>query len=131
MLARLLQHLHALEPEFWLPLPLIGILLWIAGGIGIELLVKQSSSPVVPLHRELQFNVQPVVNFLEIRAEIYKSQNHTSVKAIKIFGLSAEPESVEFDLPTTIPTEVELAISQHLGIPIKTVRRLVSYQIHE
>lgn len=115
--------------EFWMPLPLIGLIFWLGGGLVTEHILNQSSSPVLPLRQALQFNVQPAVNFLEIRADLDRSQNRTNVTAIQISEVNAYPKRVQFELATTEFDQVEVGIAQRLEIPTELVRRLVSYRM--
>jgi hypothetical protein len=119
-------------PEFWLPLPLLGIGFWVLGGLITEQLLNQSFSPVMPLGDEVQFNIQPLANWLEIRAELDQSKGITRVEAIQVDpNLNSEPESITFELPTTEFEAVEWAIAQKLEVPVESVRSLVSYRIRD
>lgn len=117
-------------PEFWLPLPLLGLGFWIIGGLITEQLLEHSFSPVTPLGDEVQFNIQPPLNFLEIRAKLDPAKGTTQVEAIRVdLDLNSAPESIAFEVPAAEFEAVERAIAQQLEIPVETVRQLVSYRV--
>ncbi|NJO73889.1 MAG: hypothetical protein HC833_09155 [Leptolyngbyaceae cyanobacterium RM1_406_9] len=100
--------LSALMPEFWLPLPLLGIGFWVIGGLITEQLLDHSFNPVTPLGDEVQFNIQPPINLVEIRARLDKTKGITQVEAIQVdFETNSVPRSIKFEVPTTNFAEVE------------------------
>ena len=124
--SRWLQTLRPLLLEFWLPLPLLGIIFWLGGNFVNSQVLSRSYSTVTKLKADTQQQVQLPVTVLVIQAQIERSEGITKV-AVK----TADPElkKLEFEFPVTQVSQVEALIAQKLGLSREDVRKLVRYQI--
>ena len=124
--SRWLQTLRPLLLEFWLPLPLLGIIFWLGGNFVNSQVLSRSYSTVTKLKADTQQQVQLPVTVLVIQAQIERSEGITKV-AVK----TADPElkKLEFEFPVTQVSQVETLIAQKLGLSREDVRKLVRYQI--
>ncbi|KAF3884957.1 MULTISPECIES: hypothetical protein [Nostocales] len=111
--------------EFWLPLVLLGFVLWVGGGCVMDGILSQ------PDHGEshLKVEMQPIkprqTLRLFIKAEIDKQRGisrvevKTAYKAVK--GLT-------FVFPVTEASQVEAAIAKELGLLPEDIRSVMYYQ---
>ena len=125
-LPRWLQFLRPLWLEFWLPLPLLGIIFWLGGNVVTSQVLSRPYSTVSKLQADAQQEVQLSVTVLVIKAEIEKSESLTSVEV-----KTADPEltRLKFEFPVTEVSQVEEAIAQKLGLSREHVKKLVRYQV--
>jgi cell division protein FtsX len=120
------QLLHSSLLEFWLPLPLLGVLFWFSGNLMAEQILSRSYDSVNKLQADNQLDVKLSMTVVFIQAEIDKTKGVTLV-AIKTTDSSLK--KLEFEFPNTNISQVETAIAQELGMSIENVRKLVRYQI--
>ncbi|MBD1892099.1 hypothetical protein [Coleofasciculus sp. FACHB-SPT9] len=123
---RWLQRLHFLGLEFWLPLPLLGIIFWVGGGLVTDQALSRSYDTVDKLQADTQLEVQLSVTLLVIKAEIDKEQGFTKVQ---VKTTDSTLKKLEFEFPVTEFSQVEAAIAQELGLSAENVRTLVRYQL--
>jgi len=125
-LPRWLQFLRPLWLEFWLPLPLLGIIFWLGGNAVTSQVLSRPYSTVSKLQADTQQEVQLTVTVLVIKAEIEKNEGLTSVEV-----KTADPEltRLKFEFPVTEVSQVEEAIAQKLGLSREHVKKLVRYQV--
>ncbi|MEW5860814.1 MAG: hypothetical protein AB1861_26155, partial [Cyanobacteriota bacterium] len=109
---RWLQVLHSLGLEFWLPLPLLGIIFWVGGGLVTDQALSRSYDTVDKLQADTQLEVQLSVTLLVIKAEIDKEQGFTEVQ---VKTTDSTLKKLEFEFPVTEFSQVEAAIAQELG----------------
>jgi hypothetical protein len=123
---RWLQALRPLWLEFWLPLPLLGILFWLGGNFLTSEVLSRPYSTLSKLQADTQQEVQLSVNVLTIKAQIERSQGITEVDV-----KTADPELIrlKFEFPVTEVSQVEAAIAQKLGLSREDVKKLVRYQV--
>ncbi|HBB31901.1 MAG TPA: hypothetical protein DDZ80_09345 [Cyanobacteria bacterium UBA8803] len=122
------QDLHLLWLEFWLPLPLLGVLFWLGGNLTIDRVLSRPYTTASKLQADTEREVQLPVTVLLIKAEIKKSEGLTKVE-IK----TADPmlKKLEFELPITQFEQVEASLAQKLGLSREDVRKLARYQLKE
>jgi hypothetical protein len=125
-LPRWLQALHPLWLEFWLPLPLLGIIFWLGGNAVTSQVLSRPYSTVSKLQADTQQEVQLSLTVLVIKAEIEKNEGLTSVEV-----KTADPEltRLKFEFPVTEVSQVEEAIAQKLGLSREDAKKLVRYQV--
>lgn len=125
---RWLQALHSLGLEFLLSLPLLGLAFWVGGGLITDHVLSRFYSSANHLQADKKLRVQRARTVLLINAEINKRQGFSRVK-VKT-GNSALKE-LNFEFPATKPAQIEVAVSQELGLSTDYVRQLIRYQIIE
>jgi cell division protein FtsX len=125
-LPRWLQALRPLLLEFWLPLPLLGIIFWLGGNFVTSQVLSRPYSTVSKLQADTQQEVQLSVTVLVIKAEIERSEGVTQVEV-----KTADPQlkKLEFEFPVTQVSQLETAIAQKLGLSREDVKKLVRYQV--
>ena len=125
-LPRWLQFLRPLWLEFWLPLPLLGIIFWFGGNAVTSQVLSRPYSTVSKLQADTQQEVQLTVTVLVIKADIEKNEGLTSVEV-----KTADPEltRLKFEFPVTEVSQVEAMIAQKLGLSREDVKKLVRYQV--
>ena len=125
-LPRWLPSLRPLWLEFWLPLPLLGIIFWFGGNAVTSQVLSRPYSTVSKLQADTQQEVQLSLTVLVIKAEIEKNEGLTSVEV-----KTADPEltRLRFEFPVTEVSQVEAMIAQKLGLSREDVNKLVRYQV--
>ncbi|HEY9739915.1 MAG TPA: hypothetical protein V6C90_05445 [Coleofasciculaceae cyanobacterium] len=120
------QALRPLWLEFWLPLPLLGIIFWLGGNFVTNQVLSRPYSTVTKLQADTQQQVQLSVTVLVIKAQIERSEGLTKVEV-----KTADPElkKLEFEFPVIQVNQVEAMVAQKLRLPREDVRKLVRYQI--
>lgn len=114
-----------LRLEFWLPLPLLGLAFWVVSELLTDHSLKQTHQSIESF-QITPAQGQPSTQILFIKVTVDRERN-TSQVTVK----QATPvyQKQEFELVTTNLAQVEMAISQKLGIPPEQVRQLLRYQI--
>jgi hypothetical protein len=123
---RWLQALRPLWLEFWLPLPLLGILFWLGGNFLTSKVLSRPYSTVSKLQADTQQEVQLSLNVLTIKAQIETSQGITQVD---VKTVDPELKALKFEFLVTEVSQVEEAIAQKLGLSREEVKKLVRYQV--
>lgn len=113
-LSNLLQKLHSLKLEYFLPLPL----LLTAFGLGGESLTNILLSRSYPIINKLQADTQTVkirlaANVLLTEAEIEKEQEFTEVE---LKTANSVLKKLKFKVPVTELSEIKALIAQELGV---------------
>lgn len=122
-----LQFLSSLGLEFWLPLPILGLCLWIVSGWLVDRNLNRPSQTM----RELQItqNSQPSPEkVLSIKVIIDRDR---SISLVKVKQVTSIFQRQEFQLSTTQLNRVEAEIGQKLGLSVEQVKQLVRYQVEE
>lgn len=128
LLPRLLQGLSSLGLEFWLPLPLLGLVFWIGSGLVTTQMLNQSYNPKTYLRADMQSQGERSRTVVLIKVVINKNQGFSNVE-VKL--VNSALKQMEFQFSVTDSVQVEEAISQQLGLPIEYVKTLVRYQIED
>jgi predicted phage tail protein len=120
--------LLALGLEFWLPLPLIGVSIWLGGkSIANQMLShKYNTNSYLAANNEVKVNLSVAV--LAIKAEIKQKGGFTKVS---IRTSDSAIKNLEMELPTTNIAAIEAGIAQELEIDLITVKRITRYQFVE
>jgi hypothetical protein len=125
---RLLQFLHRAGWEFWLPLPFIAALFWVAGNfIGTQVLNRPYGS-INKLQADIEMEVGMSETILSINAEIDRNRGVTTVF---IRTTDSTSKNLEYEFPVVQTTQVEAAIAQKLEIPVENVHHLISYRLKD
>lgn len=127
-LPRWRQVLHSLWLEFWLPLPLLGVLFWLGGSLIKEQVLSRPYTTVNTLQADTERQVQLPITVLLIKAEINKSEGLTQVQ---INTADSTLKNLEFEFPVTQFEQVEAKIAMKLGLSREDVRKLIRYRIKE
>jgi hypothetical protein len=120
--------LFSLGLEFWLPLPLIGISIWLGGKSVANQMLSYAYDTSVYLEANHPVMVELSVAVLAIEAEIKQKTGFTKVS---VKTSDSAIKTLELELPTIDITAVEIGISQELGLSPTTVKRLTRYQFTE
>lgn len=123
---RVIQRFERLGAEFWLPLPLVGVLFWIAGDAIAQQAMSRSYSSPNQLQADTQLEMKLSVTVLIINAEIDSRQGTTSVS---IKTTDSNLKKLEYEFPVTDAGQIETAIAQEIGLPVSEVRKLVRYRL--
>jgi hypothetical protein len=121
-----LKTLRSLWLEFWLPLPVLGILFWLGGNMVTNQVLSRPYTTVSKLQADTQQEVKLFVTVLLIKAEIDKNEGLTRVT---VKTTDPELKKLEFEFLVTEASQVEALIAQKLGLYPTDVRRLVRYQL--
>ena len=124
---RLLQRLSSLGLEFWVPLPLLGLVFWIGSGLVTMQMLNHSYNPKTYLRADMQLQGR-LRTVVLIKVEIKKNQGFSKVK---VKTVNSALKEMEFQFPVTESSQVEAAIGQQLGLPTEYVKKLVRYQIED
>lgn len=124
---RWLQGLYSLGLEFWLPLPLLGLVFWVGSGLVTQQMLNYSYNPKAYLQADMQLQRSSRTVVL-IKVEIKKEQGFAKVR---VKTANSALKELEFEFPTTEFSQIEAAIGQELGLPTEYVRKLVRYQIED
>jgi hypothetical protein len=123
---RFLQLLHRAGWEFWLPLPLVAVTFWVAGNFMAAQVLSRPYDSVNSLPAGTQLDVELSVTILGMNAEINRRQGATTI-FVKTTDLSLK--KLEYEFSVVEVDQIEQAIAQELGMPVETVRKLISYRI--
>ena len=127
LLPRWLQALRSLGLELWLPLPLLGLVFWVGGGLACDQMLSRSYGTAKQLQANTQLE-EPSKTVLSIKVEIKRRQGFSKVK---VKTANSALKELEFEFPVTKFSQVEAAIGKELGLSAEQVRKLVHYQIQD
>lgn len=127
-LPRWRQILHSLWLEFWLPLPLLGLLFWLGGSLVKEQVLNRPYTTVNTLQADTERQVNLPITVLLIKADINKNQGLTQVQ---VNTTDSTLKRWEFEFPITEFEQVEVNMAMKLGLSREDVRRLIRYRIKE
>lgn len=125
---RWLQALYSLGFEFWLPLPLLGLLFWIGGGLLTDQMLSRSYNPATQLQVDQQLGGQAAKNVRSINIGI---DQRRGISRVVVRTANSALKGLEFEFPVTEVSQVEAAIAQALDLSPTQVRKLAQYQIVE
>ena len=120
--------LLSLGLEFWLPLPLIGISIWLGGKSVANQMLSYGYDSSIHLEANHQVIVQLSVAVLAIEAEIKQETGFTKVS---IKTADSAIKTLDIELATIDIAAVEVGIAQELGLDLTKVKRLTRYQFTE
>ncbi|HEY9825284.1 MAG TPA: hypothetical protein V6D19_07540 [Stenomitos sp.] len=128
LLRRFLQLMHHAGWEFWLPLPLIAALFWVAGNYMAVQVLSRPYNSVSKLQADRQPGPKLSLTITTMNAEINRREGRTTVS---VRTIASNSKSLVYELPIVQSNQVERAIAQELAVPVETVRKLMSYRILE
>jgi hypothetical protein len=119
-----LSLLNQLRLEFWLPLPLLGLLFWYGGDAVTQWQLQQSRNPVTPL----TFNTPSTepIPLLKGRAKIRRQQNLTWVELVV---LNPVPRTLEYYLPLMEVAAIETEIARRLNLSPAEIHGRLHYEV--
>lgn len=124
--SRFLKLLHSAGWEFWLPLPLITVLVWLVGNFMATQVLSRPYDSIHTLQPETQLDVKVSATIQAINAKIDRKREVTT---ISIKTTDSTLKKLEYEFPTTQINQVEAALAQELKMSTTTVRKIVSYRI--
>jgi len=124
--SRWLQFLFSLGLEFWLPLPLLGLGFW---GLS-SVITEQILSHFNPIKHTVSVNTQQEVLFAEnkIRSIQLEINERQGISKVTVKLTASALKELEFQFPVTELTQIEVALSQELGLSPQEIRKLISEQ---
>lgn len=125
--SRWFQVLRSLGLEFWLPLPLLGLMFWLSSGFVMDRVLQRSTGSVKYLQADTR--KQPARTVLSIASITVTINPQLRRSSISIETANSALKALKFEFPVTDPDQVEAAISQELGLPPEQVKSLIRYQI--
>jgi hypothetical protein len=120
--SRWFQILRSLGLEFWLPLPLLGLMFWLGCGFVMDGVLNRSHQTTRYLKVDAQLTMQPNRTVLSITPQINKRQG---ISRVKVQTDSPVLKEFEFEFVVTELSQLEVAISQELGLAVEDVRKLM------
>lgn len=124
--SRVLHALSSSAMEFWLPLPILGLFLWLSGSLVTAQVLSRPYSSMDMLQADTQLELKLAATVLLITVDIDSTRGMTKV-AVKTTDSSLK--RLEYEFADTETVQIEQAIAQELGMPIERVRRLARYRI--
>jgi hypothetical protein len=118
-----LRFLSSLGVEFWLPLPLIGLVFWLI----IQFITAQNLGLSDYSDRKLEVNQNqpsPSGQILSIKVKVDRQSNSSQVKVKQTTSVIQQQE---FKIPTTELALLEIAIAKKLDLSVEQVRELIYY----
>ncbi len=114
--------------EFWLPIPLLGIIFWGGSSWTADRVLSNNNSIDYPLqsntHQSLELHLE--VKVISIEAEIHQGENFTEVQ---VNTADSSLTELRFEFPVIEVNSVEQAIGEKLGLSQEDVIKLVRYRI--
>jgi hypothetical protein len=119
--------LSSLWLEFWLPLPLLGLIFWLSGNATIDRVFSRPYTMASKLKLltdpPTRFNL--VITKLSITVKIDKVQRLSEVEIQSL----APAKTVKLKFPLTNVEQIEAKIAQELELPLQEIRTLTRYTI--
>jgi CYTH domain-containing protein len=118
-----LRFLGSLGGEFWLPLPLIGLVFWLI----IQFITAQNLRLSNYSDRKLEVNQNqssPSGQILSIKVRVDRQSNFSQ---IKVKQTTSVIQQQEFKIPITELDRLEIALAKKLNLSVEQVRELIYY----
>ena len=140
---RLLHLLHRIGGEFWLPLPLIAVLVWFTGDWMAARVLNSSYDSVNKLQTGTQLTTKRSVTILTMNAEIVGvgeasrreasplENRHRGLTKLVIKTTAPTLQRLEYQFPFTQASQIEVAIAKELAMPIADIRKSIGYRIKD
>jgi hypothetical protein len=115
--------------EFWVPLGILGVVMWLGSGWFTHQVFSQTYSPAnqITINNTQQVNLSFSVSILSIDAEIDRQSSNTEV-GIRTGGSSLQ--ELEFEYPFVNYADLERAIAQDLGLQPEDIQDLIRYRLY-
>lgn len=117
------RSLRSLGLEFWLPLPLLGLLFWAGSSLLEHHLLHRSNFSVSPIQVELRQSPAPV---LSIQVEIDRDRN---LSQVSIRTISRTTKIQKFEIAAIEQKQIEAAIAQQLNLSSEQIKALTQYEL--
>lgn len=118
-----LRFLGSLGIEFWLPLPLVGLVFWLI----IQFITAQNLHLSNYSDRKLEVNQNqpsPSGQILSIKVKVDRQSNSSQ---IQVQQATSVIQKQEFKIPITKSDQLEIAIAKKLNLSVEQVRELIYY----
>lgn len=125
--SRWFQVLRSLGLEFWLPLPLLGLLFWVSSGLVMQHVLQRSTETVKYLQADT--HKQPTKTLLSIVVITVTIQPQYGRSSASVETADSSLKALQFEFPVTEPSQIEGALSEELGLSPEQVKSLVRYQL--
>jgi len=112
--------------EFWLPLPLVGLTVWLGTGLMSNRILSRPYLTTNRLPANTELAVKVAANDAVIQARINRQQQVTRVE---VRSLNPELQDVVFELNATELDQIETQIAQKLGLTPAIVKKQIRYQL--
>ncbi|WOD40295.1 hypothetical protein [Nodosilinea sp. E11] len=110
--------------EFWLPLGLLGVALWLAGLGWSQHYLAVSGRPIQPLVLAPNAAVRET-GILSINATINRDRPFTRVEVTVVQPV---PRTLDFYLPLQTPSTIEAEMARRLKVSEASIRQLIHYE---
>ncbi|MBW4616649.1 MAG: hypothetical protein KME21_26065 [Desmonostoc vinosum HA7617-LM4] len=121
---QLFQVLRSLGLMFWLSLPLIGVVFWLGSGfVGDRILARFSPSKKYLL-ADKQAAGQMMKKVVAIEVKIQQQQG---ISLVNVKTNDSFLKTIVFEFPITEPSQLEVTLSQELGLPRDRVQEMIRY----
>jgi hypothetical protein len=122
---RWLRVLSALGAEFWLLLPVVGLIFWLGTGLVTDRILDRVSKTedYLKIDRKRERSLTKTVKSITV----ITNQN-LDISFVNVQIDDESLKSLEFEFSTTNPSQLESAISRELGLPQEQIRSLMIYR---
>lgn len=129
-MSRIRNHwLQAIGSKFWLPLPLMTLLLWFGCSAAADQVLSRPRDAKDKLQADAQLDIRMSVDVMRIEAMIDRSDPSVQMARVEVQTAESILKKLEFEFPITDIAEVEGAIAQTLELSQSEVRGLIRYEI--
>ncbi|MEM7726141.1 MAG: hypothetical protein AAF208_07170 [Cyanobacteria bacterium P01_A01_bin.45] len=121
-----LQFLKYLGIDFWLPLPVLGLLFWLAANLATQHIFKHSANVFIQPQeiRTVANYTNPDRQIFSIKVKVFRELGFCRVYIKKT---TEKIERSQFQLPTTDLSRVKFTISQKLNLPLEQLDERTIY----
>ncbi len=118
--------LASLGLEFWLPLPILGLMFWVGSHSVAEWAMGRPQTTDIGLQASQQLQTQIPVSIVAIEAEIHRQRGFS-----KVVVKTANPalKKLEYEFPLLEFGQVEAAIAHELGVARTQVQSRIQYEV--
>ncbi len=114
---------RSLGLEFWLLLPVLGLLAWSGSGLVMDWVISSFSG----FDKSLSVESQGArVKVLSMQATIFPRQD---ISRVRVKTTHSKLKVLEYEFLTTQPAQIETQISQEMGLPLEKVKAAIKYQV--
>lgn len=125
-LARGWQKFLALNLDFWLFLPILGIAFWLGGEFLSDRVLSRSYDTTDEVEADTNTQVHLAFNVVLIQVQIDRALNFTQVE---VKTNDSELKKLEFEFSVTQFEQIETLLAQELGLSKEDVRKLARYEL--
>lgn len=118
------RSLRSLGLEFWLPLPLLGLLFWAGSSFIEHQLLNRSNFSVSPV--QVAPRRSPAAQVLSIKVEIDRDRN---VSQVSVRTMTSTIKIQQFEISAIEQKQVKAAIAQQLKLSPEQIQQVTRYEI--